>query len=385
MGKEADVISFVRQKDLIFVRELGEGATGKTILLHDDILNQDFVCKKYQPYAESERQALFERFVQEIKPLYLANHPNVVRVFSYYLYPDKWAGYILMELIEGTDIESYLQRSPERLEDVFRQVIGGFLHLENRGILHRDIRPDNIVVGNDGRVTIIDFGFGKLAQLMRDFGKSISLNWWVEPPPEVSDGLYDFATEVYFVGHLFRRIMAENKIQDFPHADLIRRMCARDTGDRPDSFQAVERLLTETRVTGPNFTPDEIESYRALASELSESIKKIEQRAAYVQDADEVLRKLEVAHEDVMLEQWVPSGSSVIRCFLDGAYYYSKRHQINVAYLADFVALMRNCSRDRRNIVLRNIHSRLDVIERYSEPAVDPYADTLTADDDIPF
>ena len=69
------------------VKELGQGASGKTVLLHDDMIGQDFVCKKYVPYAEKERRALFDNFVREVKLLHQVQHPNVVRIFNHYLYP----------------------------------------------------------------------------------------------------------------------------------------------------------------------------------------------------------------------------------------------------------------------------------------------------------
>src|SRR5436305_1578858 len=94
------IIEFIRKKDLVFVKELGRGACGETILLHDDVIDENFVCKKYAPLDSTGNTELFRKFVQEIKLLHLLNHINVVRVFNYYLYPERYAGYILMEYIE---------------------------------------------------------------------------------------------------------------------------------------------------------------------------------------------------------------------------------------------------------------------------------------------
>jgi serine/threonine-protein kinase len=86
--QENQVVSFLRKRDYRFVRELGQGACGKTILLRDDQIDEYFVCKKYLPYSESQRESLFTNFVREIKLLHQIHHPNVVRVFNYYLYPE---------------------------------------------------------------------------------------------------------------------------------------------------------------------------------------------------------------------------------------------------------------------------------------------------------
>ncbi|MDY6845109.1 MAG: protein kinase, partial [Thermodesulfobacteriota bacterium] len=143
-----NIIEFVRKKDLVFEKELGRGACGRTVILYDDIIDERFVCKKYAPvYEELKEQLkeqLFENFIREIKLLHLLNHVNIVRVFNYYIYPDQYAGYILMEYVKGTDIEEYLSKHPENINGIFIQVIDGFTHLEKNSILHRDIRPLNI-------------------------------------------------------------------------------------------------------------------------------------------------------------------------------------------------------------------------------------------------
>ena len=90
----AEIVHFLRSRDYKFVKELGLGACGKTVLLDDDQIGQRFVCKKYSPYDESEREILFKNFVREIKLLHLLQHTNLVRVFNYYLYPDKFRVYL---------------------------------------------------------------------------------------------------------------------------------------------------------------------------------------------------------------------------------------------------------------------------------------------------
>ena len=112
-----------------------------------------------------------------------------------------------MEYIEGQDIESYLTNYPQNINDIFRQCIDGFVHLEKCKVLHRDIRPLNILVSNDDKLKIIDFGFGKQVNQEKDFDKSISLNWWCDPPSDFNNEQYDFRTEVYFVALLSHSLL----------------------------------------------------------------------------------------------------------------------------------------------------------------------------------
>jgi serine/threonine-protein kinase len=100
------IVAFLRKRDYVFVKVLGQGACGQTVLLRDEIIGSDFVCKKYLPFAESHRQELFRGFLREIKLLHEVYHTNVVRVFNYYVYPEQYTGFILMEYVAGKDIKS---------------------------------------------------------------------------------------------------------------------------------------------------------------------------------------------------------------------------------------------------------------------------------------
>src|SRR5882757_5396115 len=154
-------IKFVGARDYALVKELGQGATGRTVLLRDDILDELFVCKKYSPLEGLDRRELFENFLREIKLLHQIHHSNVVRIFNYYLYPVELTGFILMEYVDGLDIEDFIKTAPEQINELFMQAVAGFQYLETKKILHRDIRPQNILVRGDGILKIIDLGFGK--------------------------------------------------------------------------------------------------------------------------------------------------------------------------------------------------------------------------------
>ena len=154
MSTNTKFVTFLRRRDYVFVKELGQGACGQTVLLRDDLLDQNFVCKKYSPLPGLDRSALFQNFVREIKLLHDLHHVNVLRVFNYYLYPEQVSGFILMEYVCGDDLPKYLKKNPEQTNEIFLQVIQGFKHLESKSVLHRDIRPQNLMVNDDGVVKL---------------------------------------------------------------------------------------------------------------------------------------------------------------------------------------------------------------------------------------
>jgi len=361
------IIEFIRKKDLVFKQELGRGACGRTVLLHDDLIDENFVCKKYSPFSDVFRETLFANFIREIKILHLLNHSNIVRVFNYYLYPEQYAGYILMEYVTGTDIEDHLSSQPEDATDLFIQMIEGFYYLEANNILHRDIRPQNIMVTDKGVVKLIDFGFGKQVFNSQDFDKSITLNWWCETPLDFQQQIYDFRTEVYFVGKLFEKLMFEGGLEQFKFNNLLGRMCVSDPNHRIPSFADVRREILGEKFFDIGFTNRELKSYREFSSNLHYVVAKIEVSTKYREDVEDIQSKLEDCYKKVMLEEYVPDITMITRCFINGRYNYRKDSPMPVSVLKSFVELLRACSREKKNIILSNLQTKLDSIKRFDE------------------
>lgn len=365
----------MRRRDYVFVRVLGQGACGQTVLLRDEVIDGHFVCKKYIPFSESHRQELFKSFLREIKLLHEVHHQNVVRVFNYYVYPEKLTGYILMEYVDGQDIEERLRRQPESINELFVQAIEGFAYLESCLVLHRDIRSQNILVREDGTLKIIDLGFGKRVETSTDFDKSISLNWWCQPPEEFAVDKYDHATEVYFVGKLFEKLIHDVGIEHFKHTALLSRMCKSDPDRRIPTFFDVKTQVALNQSDDVEFTDEERDIYSEFAHEFSSRITKIESSTKYNEDLESIKTQLESIYKTCMLETAVPDAAVVFRPFVSGVYYYRKAG-FPTHVLRNFLRFLRTSSLEKQRIALANLHSRLNAIQRYTVPA---------ADDDIPF
>lgn len=369
------IIAFLRRRDYLLVRPLGRGACGETVLLRDDLIDSYFVCKKYSPIAESLRQELFKNFLREIKLLHEVHHQNVVRVFNYYVYPDKFTGYILMEYIQGLDIEEHLRKKPETVNEIFLQAIDGFAYLESSQILHRDIRPQNILVRDDGILKVIDLGFGKRIEVENDFDKSISLAWWCEPPAEFASGIYDRSTEVYFVAKLFERLIGEIGIEQFKHSALLDKMCRKDPRERIASFLDAKNELSLRRSEDIDFEEHEREAYQDFANAVSSRITKIEIGTKYNTDLDRIRAQLETAHRNCMLENQLLDCSPILRALVSGQYHY-KKTGFETWVLRSFLQFLRSAPIEKQRIALANLQTRLDSITRYAVPS---------QDDDIPF
>ncbi len=360
-------IEFLRKKDYEHIKDLKSGGCGRTILVRDNYIDELFVCKKYDPYYPEYKEELYKNFVQEIKLMHLLYHKNIVRVFNYYLYPESYRGYILMEYIEGENIQDYLMLNNEMVNEIFLQVIEGFIHLEENNILHRDIRIPNILINNDGIVKIIDFGFGKKIEKSNHFNKSISLNWWCEKPKEFEEEIYNFSTEVYFVGKLFEKIITENNLKNFEYFDILKNMCQYDYENRVESFGLLKKGIVEKQSIEISFDEQERRVYSSFSNMLYRAITKIEENAKYNRDFDFIHQSMQDVYSKTLLEEKIPSNTLLIRIFLNGTYYFSNSLEFRTSIFIAFKKLIDNSSLDKKQIIFNNLFTKLDSIERYED------------------
>lgn len=365
-----DIISFLREKDYIFLKKLGQGACGETVLLKDDLIDENFVCKKLSPISEEYRIDFYKNFVREIKLLHKILHKNVVRIFNFYLYPKNHTGYILMEYIQGNDIYDFIAKSPELINEIFIQTINGFSHLEEQNILHRDIRPQNIMVNEFGIVKIIDFGFGKEIIGQEDFDKSMSLILWCEPPEEFSKKIYDFKSEIYFIGKLFEKIILENRIEFFRYKTTLDKMCKYNSSMRIDSFRTVENEISTDITIESDFNEDEILIYRQFSDTLVLQITKIEDKSKYRNDIDFIITELKSIYRKTQLEEFLPTSVPLVEVFIIGTFYF-KNQLFSVENLKNFTNLLNTSTAEQKRIILANIQYKLDAVSRYSQYVTD--------------
>jgi len=382
--RDRQLIEFNRPRKYKFVKSLGNGACGETVLIRDEEMGIDLVAKKYKPIIDKDIDPdffdeLLKRFRTEAKILFQINHQNIVRVYNYFDYREAHTSYITMEYISGDNLTDYLKENPTGISNIFEKTINGFAYLEEKNILHRDIRPDNILVDNNGEPKIIDFGFGKEIESQDvDTDKSISLNWWCEKPMEFESGSYDVQTEVYFVGQLFAKAANEAHISNFNHSSIVSKMCNVDATKRPKSFSEIKLKIAKSEYSGPEFSDNEIRLYRLFSDSLSEAISQIDVSSRYATDVNEIIEKLEEIHNKNMLEEYIRSPENIIRVFIRGGFKYWKQQHFETFALKVFLDLMRSLSTEKQWLVIANLTSRLDSIKRYKEEVPE-------WDDEIPF
>lgn len=360
-----DIITFDVKKNFTFIRPLGGGGTGDTYLFKDETTNMLFAIKKYVPKDTRYIEEHYTRFVDEIKILFNISHPNIVRIYNYYLYPHAKTGFLQTEYIEGTCIDQYtpMPWDEKGWEGIFTDVISAFEYLEKNNILHRDIRPANIMIDQHGNVKIIDFGFGKQLDGSRNDENSILLNWpATEMPNEVQfNQEYDERTEIFFVGTLFRHIL-KDELEDFRFQHIIEKMIKLHPDQRYTSFAAIMSDITAGVLSEIDFTEEQKTCYRNFADALCSHISSYLDKYEPFDDIGQTLSKLAELIRNSSLENSIQDNRQLIECFITGGYRYSTRKNIDVQVVSDFYGLVTTLEPTKRKILFANIYTRLAAI-----------------------
>jgi serine/threonine protein kinase len=147
-----------RLRDLI-----GRGAMGAVWRARDDLLDRDVAVKEVKvppALGERERNALYQRTLREAKTAARLNHPGVVTVFD--VVEEDGRPWIVMELVQARSLDQVLATGgplpASRAADIGHQLVGALATAHAAGVLHRDVKPSNVLLTPDGRAVLTDFG-----------------------------------------------------------------------------------------------------------------------------------------------------------------------------------------------------------------------------------
>ncbi|MBD2437207.1 protein kinase domain-containing protein [Nostoc sp. FACHB-110] len=189
------------------IKSLGGGGFGKTYLAEDiDKLNELCVIKQFAPQAQgtASLNKATELFEQEAKRLHqLGKHPQIPTLLAYFNEDNRL--YLVQELIEGQNLLEELQQqgtfNEQKVKELLLDLLGILKTVHQHKVIHRDIKPDNIIRRNDGKLVLIDFGASKqlTATVITQLGTSIGTFGYV-PLEQMQGGEAYPASDLYSVG-----------------------------------------------------------------------------------------------------------------------------------------------------------------------------------------
>ena len=145
------------------IKKIGEGGMG-AVYEAEDLSLQRKVALKFLPAELAADPAAKRRLLTEARAASRLNHPNIATVYE--IGESEGTPFIVMELVQGESLKNILQRSAltrAKLCDVARQIAEGLNEAHQAGVLHRDIKPGNIMLDEKGRVKVLDFGLAVFA------------------------------------------------------------------------------------------------------------------------------------------------------------------------------------------------------------------------------
>jgi serine/threonine protein kinase/Tfp pilus assembly protein PilF len=144
------------------IEELGKGGMGKVYRVEDKKIKEEVALKLIKPEIASDKKTI-ERFSNELKMARKISHRNVCRMYD--LGEEKGTHYITMEYVPGEDLKRLTRKveqfSAGRTLSIARQVCEGLAEAHRLGVVHRDLKPQNIMMDEDGNARIMDFGIAR--------------------------------------------------------------------------------------------------------------------------------------------------------------------------------------------------------------------------------
>jgi serine/threonine protein kinase len=229
---------------------------------HDCVLQRDVAVKLLREGSDVDR----ERFVSEAHLLAMLNHPNVVTVLDTGI--DSEGPWLVLELVDGTPLDELLERGPvdvTRVATIGAQVASALAHAHANGIVHRDVKPSNVLVAADDHVKLTDFGIARrtLSAPLTMTGQTIGTAAYLAPE-QVAGESVSTSADVYALGLVLLEALTGRREYDGPAVEaalarlnrspvvptslppgwpgLISKMTARLPTERPAALDVAARL-----------------------------------------------------------------------------------------------------------------------------------------------
>ena len=263
---------------------IGGGGMGSVYKAVDTLLDRVVAIKILLPEAAGTEEAIL-RFRNEARSAARLDHESIAKV--YYVGEAEGLPYLVFEFVDGSNIRDLVrQRGPLPLSDsigVALQVADSLLHAGENGVVHRDVKPSNILLRHDGQVKLIDFGLARIVEVeerdndLTASGVTLGTFDYISPEQARDPRTVDIRSDIYSLGcTLFYMLTGR---PPFPEGTVLQKLLQHQ-GDRPPNVrefrpelpEEIALLLDRMLAKDPNDrfqTPAELrEQIRLLAAQL---------------------------------------------------------------------------------------------------------------------
>lgn len=214
---------------------LGRGGMGVVYKAFDPAIHRQVAIKTITKSAmdASELQYAIARFRHEAQAVGRLTHPRIAAIFDYG--EDENIAYIVMELVNGKSLYEHLQNKAKfelaEIGEIIRQLLDGLGYAHAQGVVHRDVKPSNILINDDGRIKISDFGIAHLdSSSLTQVGEIMGSPGYMSPEQFTGDEP-DARTDIYATGVIAYELLAGRKPFIGSNVEIMRQVI----GERPVS------------------------------------------------------------------------------------------------------------------------------------------------------
>lgn len=227
------------------IREVGRGAMGVVYEARDPDLNRTVAIKVLsvgQALVGSDRRQAIERFQREGRATAGLAHPNIVQVYD--VGQQQGFSFIVMELCEGTSLRDVLrfeQRISEpRVRLIAEQLLSALEAAHTHNVIHRDVKPENIIVSRGDQIKLMDFGIAKILSdgTMTQAGQTLGSPAYMSPE-QILGKPVDARSDIFSVGVVLYECLTGRKPFD---GDSITSVAYKITAENPPPMVGVSQL-----------------------------------------------------------------------------------------------------------------------------------------------
>jgi serine/threonine-protein kinase len=263
------------------LEQLGRGAMGIVYRAQDDMLMRTVAIKTVALTGSSKERDIHEaRFLQEARAAGALNHPVIITIYDVGREAD--TAFIAMELVEGKDLRELIADvtlTPSRSVAIAAAVAEGLAFAHERGIVHRDIKPGNIMVLHDGRVKIMDFGIARLTEpaVKTQTGVLLGSPQYMAPEQIIGQPL-DHRADIFSLGLVLYEMLTGTKAfqgEDIPELTfkLANLPAAPPSHIAPDLPPVIDFIVARALKKRPD---DRYSSATELAKDLHAAMKEVQ-------------------------------------------------------------------------------------------------------------
>ncbi len=197
-----------------FVRKLSASSHSAVYLAKKESSGQDVVLKVLQQVPDVvDSIGAFDRFLQEYELIADIDHPNIVKIFDLGVGDDH--AHIVMEYLNGGDLKQRIAAGIDEADAVryLQQIASALAQIHEVGILHRDLKPGNVMLRKDGSIALIDFGLAKRMRLQLEItgsGEIFGTPYYMSPEQGHGNGI-DLRSDIYSLGIIFYEMLTGEK------------------------------------------------------------------------------------------------------------------------------------------------------------------------------